>query len=145
MNAAGWLVAAVLLCAAEVLSLDLVLLMLGGAALVTAGAALATDVLLPQLVVFGLTTLVLLAVVRPLARRHLEPHAVLAAGNDRLVARHASVVQHVAADTGQVRLDGELWRARAYSPGLELPAGSTAVVASVEGATLFVYPEELPP
>ena len=143
MSAAVWLVVAVLLCAGEVLSLDLVLLMLGGAALAAAGSALVTDALLPQLVVFGATALLMLAVVRPVARRHLLPRSALSTGNDRLLARHASVVQHVGADSGQVRLDGELWRARPYAPGLELPAGSTAVVASIEGATLFVYPEEL--
>ncbi len=40
MPAAVWLVIGLLLCAAEVLTLDLVLLMLGTAALATAGAAL---------------------------------------------------------------------------------------------------------
>jgi len=145
VSAAVWLVAAVLLCAGEVLSLDLVLLMLGAAAGVTAAAALVADDLLPQLVVFGATALLLLAVVRPVARRHLLPRTALPAGNERLVARAARVVQHVGADSGQVRLDGELWRARPYNAGLELPPGTTAVVASVEGATLLVYPEELPP
>jgi membrane protein implicated in regulation of membrane protease activity len=42
-----------------------------------------------------------------------------------------------------VRLDGELWRARAYAGGADVAAGRTVVVASVEGATLHVYPEHL--
>ncbi len=44
-----WLLAAVALCAAEMLTLDLVLLMLGVAALVTAGAALVLDPLSLQI------------------------------------------------------------------------------------------------
>lgn len=143
MPAALWLLVAVLLCAGEVFTLDLVLLMLGGAALAAAGTALLTDELVPQLVVMGATALVLLAVVRPVARRSLEVQAALPHGAARLQGRRAVVVQHVDERGGQVRLDGELWRALPYAGGADLPSGTTAVVASVEGATLLVYPEEL--
>lgn len=142
VSAGVWLVLGLVLCAAEVLTLDLVLLMLGTAALVTAAAALATSSLPLQLAVLAGTAGVLLVAVRPVARRHLESPA-LPAGRERLRGRTVLVVQEVADDTGQVRLDGELWRARPYAGGAPVPAGSTAVVGAVEGATLFVYPEEL--
>ena len=60
-----------------------------------------------------------------------------------LTGASALVVERVSEDTGQVRINGELWRARPYAGGPPLPAGRTAVVGSVEGATLLVYPEEL--
>lgn len=142
MSPAVWLVVGLLLCAAEVLTLDLVLLMLGAAALVTAAAALATASLPLQLAVLVGTAGVLLVAVRPVARRHLERPS-LPAGGERLRGRTVLVVQDVADDTGQVRLDGELWRARPYAGGPPLAAGRTAVVGAVGGATLFVYPEEL--
>lgn len=137
-----WLLAAIALCAAEVLTLDLVLLMLGAAALMTAGAALFVDPLALQLAVFASSAGLLLVGVRPVARRHLAVRA-LPSGNDRLAGRHVTVVQPIGPDSGQVRVDGELWRARPYAGGPDLPAGSTAVVAEVEGATLHVYPEDL--
>lgn len=143
MGAGVWLVGAVLLCAGEVLTLDLVLLMLAGAALAAAATALVTASLLAQLAVLAASAVVLLAVVRPVARRHLESRTALPSGKDRLQGRQALVVQHVDEGGGQVRLDGELWRARPYAGGPDLAPGSTAVVASVEGATLLVYPEEL--
>ncbi len=143
MHPVVWLLAAIALCAAEMLTLDLVLLMLGAAALVTAGAALVVDPLPLQIAVFAATSGVLLVGVRPLARRSLEVHA-LPSGNARLTGRRVTVVEPVGRDTGQVRVDGELWRARAYAGAPELPVGSTAVVASVDGATLHVYPDELP-
>ena len=142
MSAGVWLVIGLLLCAAELLTLDLVLLMLGTAALVTAAAALATGSLPLQLVVLAGTAGVLLVAVRPVARRHLE-HPSLPAGGERLRGRSVLVVQDVEDDAGQVRLDGELWRARPYAGGPPVAAGRTAVVGAVEGATLFVYPEEL--
>ncbi len=137
-----WLLAAIALCVAEVLTLDLVLLMLGTAALVTAGAAVVVDGLALQLVVFSLTAGLLLAGVRPVARRHLQVRA-LPSGPDRLTGRRALVVQPVGTSGGQVRIDGELWRARTYEGCPEIAAGGTAVIASVEGATLHVYPDDL--
>lgn len=142
MSAAVWLVIGLLLCAAELLTLDLVLLMLGTAALVTAGAALVTASLPLQLVVLAGSAGALLVLVRPVARRHLAV-AALPSGRDRLRGRAVTVVQEVADDSGQVRLDGELWRARPYAGGPPVAVGRTAVVGAVEGATLFVYPEEI--
>jgi len=141
VSAAVWLVLGLALCAAEVLTLDLVLLMLGTALLVTAGAALLTGSLVAQLAVLGASSAALLVLVRPVARRHLAVPA-LPSGKDRLTGRTATVVQQVHDEGGQVRLDGELWRARPYAGGHALAPGTPAVVGSVDGATLFVYPEE---
>jgi membrane protein implicated in regulation of membrane protease activity len=143
VSALVWLLLAVALCAGELFTLDLVLLMLAGAALAGAGTAVVTDSLTVQVVVAGVTAVALLAVVRPVARRHLTVPA-LPAGRERLHGRTAVVVQAVGADSGQVRLDGELWRARPYSGGPDVAAGQTVVVAQVDGATLHVYPQELP-
>lgn len=138
-----WLLVAVALCAGELLTLNLVLVMLAGAALAGGGAALVTDSLPAQAVVAAAAAVVLLALVRPVVRRHLEVPA-LAAGTDRLRGRPALVVQDVTAGSGQVRLDGELWRARPWSGGPDVAAGSTVVVAAVDGVTLHVYLEGPP-
>ncbi len=143
MPAVLWLVLALALCAGELLTLDLVLLMLGGAALAGAGAALVADAVVVQALVAGVTGLLLLGLVRPLARRHLEVPGRLS-GRARLTGRTALVVEAVTENSGQVRLDGELWRARPWSGGHDVAAGRTVVVASVEGATLHVYPSEHP-
>ena len=142
MPAVLWLVVAAALCVGEVFTLDLVLLMLAGGALAGGATALVTDAVVPQVLVAGATAGLLLALVRPVARRHLEVPALPSAA-DRLRGRTAVVVQQVTADSGQVRLDGELWRARAYAGGADVPAGRAVVVAQVEGATLHVYTEEL--
>lgn len=142
MPAVLWLVLAVALCVGEVVTLDLVLLMLAGGALAGGAAALVTAALPVQAGAAALAALVLLVLVRPVARRHLEVPG-LPSGADRLRGRTALVVEPVTASGGQVRVDGELWRARPFPTGTEVPAGRTVVVAQVEGATLHVYPEEL--
>ena len=143
MHPLVWLLVAVALCVGEVLTLDLVLLMLAGAALAGGATALVTGLLPAQAAVVAVTAVLLLAVVRPVVRRHLEVPAALPSGADRLRGRPALVVQTVTEDSGQVRVDGELWRARPWSGGPDAPAGSTVVVAAVEGATLHVYLEGL--
>jgi len=137
-----WLLLAVALAVGEVATVNLVLLMLAGAALAGGATALVTASLPAQAAVAGLTAVALLALVRPAARRRFEVPALLS-GRARLMGRTAVVVEAVTAGSGQVRLDGELWRARPWSGCADVPVGRTVVVASVEGATLHVYSEEL--
>ncbi len=139
-----WAVLAAGLLVAELFTLALVAGLLGAAA-VAALVAAAIGLGVPlQLLVFGAGSVVLLGVVRPVARRHLDVRPVLA--NDpgqALVGRDARVVTEVTDDTGQVRIDGELWRARPAVQGDVLTAGSLVFISAVQGATVSVYPKEL--
>ena len=55
----------------------------------------------------------------------------------------AVVVQRVTDDSGQVRLNGELWRARPYAGTGPVDVGKPVSVAAVEGATLLIYSSDL--
>ena len=136
-----WGLVAAALLVGELLTLALVAGLLGVGA-VAALLVAATGAGLPlQLVAFGGSSALLLTVVRPVARRHLAVRPVLA--NDStsmLVGRTAQVVQDVTDDSGQVRVDGELWRARPAVPGDVLPTGSRVLIDAVSGPTVAVYP-----
>ncbi len=137
-----WLVLGIALVGAELLTLDLVLVMIGVAALAAGGAALLGAGLTVQLLVLaGVSTVGLLGV-RPTVKRHLTTGPDLAQGSDRLVGRPATVVETVSETAGQVRLDGELWRARPYAGLADIPAGTAVSVAAITGVTLFVYPHQ---
>lgn len=137
-----WLIAAGVFAIAEVLSLDLVLIMVAGAALVAAAAgALGVPVAL-QFGVFAISAVGLLFVVRPVAKRHLE----LSAGDhktgvDALVGKEARVLQTVDAHGGRVRLEGEEWSAQAYDSTQVLEVGRTVRVMEIKGATAVVWGE----
>ena len=139
-----WAVIAAGLVVAELFTLALVAGMLGVAAVVAlVAAAIGLGVPL-QVLVFGGSSVLLLGLVRPVARKHLDVRPVLA--NDpgkALVGRDARVVIDVTDDSGQVRIDGELWRARPAVAGDVLAAGSLVFISAVEGATVSVYPKEL--
>ncbi|UQX89905.1 NfeD family protein [Jatrophihabitans telluris] len=133
-----WIIAAGLLAVAEAFSLDLVLIMLAGAALVGAGAD-AVGVPEPlQLVLAVIAGAVLLLFVRPLARRHLTP-GVHATNADALVGKEAVVLAPVTYTSGRVRLNGGEWSARAAERAQNFAPGTTVQVVAIEGATAVVW------
>lgn len=140
---AVWLVAAVALGGLELLSLDLVLLMLAAGAL---GGAAAAALGLPLLAAAGVAvavSLVGLVVVRPVAIRHLRAGPQQLTGTAALVGRDALVLAPVTGTAGRVRLAGEVWSARNYEPDGTIPAGSTVDVVSIDGATAVVLSREV--
>jgi membrane protein implicated in regulation of membrane protease activity len=132
-----WLVGGLVLGAAELLSFSYFLIWPGLAA-VAVGlwlvAAPATE-LWTQVALFAVLALALTAAGRKLVAR--EGAAPAAGGLNRrgarLVGRQVRV-RSVTHDVAEVEVDGEIWRAR----GEGLSEGETAVVASVDGATLVL-------
>ncbi|HEY9475737.1 MAG TPA: NfeD family protein [Mycobacteriales bacterium] len=135
-----WLVAAGVLAVAEVLSLDLVLIMCAGGAAVAAGVAGIGAPPAVQMVAFAVSAVGLLGMVRPAARRRLElsvpDHRT---GIGALVGQQAVVVRTVDARGGRVRLAGEEWSARAYDSTQVLVEGTTVSVMEIRGAEAVVW------
>jgi membrane protein implicated in regulation of membrane protease activity len=139
-----WLVLGVLLVVSEIISLTLVLGMLGVGALVAAGLAFAGLPLLVQLVGFAAASSALLLFVRPPVKAALDRGGTTARTDARMLqGASAVVVQRVTDDSGQVRLNGELWRARPYAGTGPVDVGKPVSVAAVEGATVLVYSSDL--
>ena len=142
-----WLVVGVALLLAEVFTLTVVLGMLGIAALVAAAVAAGGLGAVAQALAFAGTSTALLAFARPPVQRllsrgggDLDGHRTDARA---LTGATAMVVERVSDDSGQVRLNGELWRARPYAGTAPVEAGLPVSVAAVDGATLLVYSPDL--
>ncbi|MFF0490502.1 NfeD family protein [Nocardia sp. NPDC003482] len=140
MAAIVWLVAGILLAAAEMLTGDFTLLMLGGAALVTAGVAgVAHTSLLIDAVVFGVSALGLILLVRPmLLRRFATPPPTLT-NVHALPGKTAKVLETIDGDQGRVKIDGEVWSARPFDPTEVYPAGETVYIMKIDGAHAVVW------
>ncbi|MER7211357.1 NfeD family protein [Streptosporangium sp. NPDC000239] len=138
-----WLILAVALGVAEIFTLTTALGLLGGAALITSVTA-ALGLPLPlQFLVFAVTTVAGMVVVRPIARRHLKPPpADRRFGVQALVGKSAYALSEVTGRDGRVRIGGEEWSARAYDETLVIPAGAVVDVIEIEGATALVYPRD---
>ena len=133
-----WLGAALLLGVIEMLTLDLVLVMFAGGALVTAGLAALGAPLWVQILGFAATSTLLLIALRPWLLRHLRRRVPLAETNAAAhLGREAVVVLPVTAHSGRVKLAGEVWTARTEDPGT-IAVGDEVRVVKIEGATAVV-------
>src|SRR3954453_16887787 len=107
---------------------------LGGMAVALAGGAVAF-----QLVAFVAVSLALLAVVRPIAKRHLVDRTPLQlAGVDVVIGKTARVPQAVDRHGGRIKLGADEWSARSQHEGEAFAIGETVRILQVEGATAVV-------
>jgi membrane protein implicated in regulation of membrane protease activity len=135
-----WLVAGIIAAVGEILTTGFFLApfavgAFGGmlVALVGGGGA-------AQGIVFAVLTLICFALVRPIAKRHMYQPPQLRTGTAALVGRQAMVLETVDNDhaSGQVRIDGEVWTARAYDDDRIIEAGTKVHVVEIRGATALV-------
>jgi membrane protein implicated in regulation of membrane protease activity len=133
-----WLIAAGVMAVGEILTLGLFLGPIAAAALVAGGVALVGGAVVLQWVVFILVAASSLAVLRPVARRHLHTPAKLRTGVAALVGKPAVVLERVDANGGSVKLGGEIWSARAYDEDRVMEPGTRVEVLKIDGATALV-------
>jgi membrane protein implicated in regulation of membrane protease activity len=137
-----WLIIAVVLGGAEIFTLTAVLGLLGGAALLTSGAAALGLPLVLQFVVFAIAAAAGLVVLRPVAARHMLRPQLDRFGVEALTGRTGYVLREVTRQGGRVRIGGEEWTARALDESVVIPVGATVDVFQIDGATAVVYSKE---
>ena len=135
-----WLGLAIVLGVLELLSLDLILLMLAAGAvlgMVTAVVGLGVPL---QVLAAVAGSVAALAFVRPSFVKRLGSGPDLVLGHDALVGRQAVVVEQVSSQGGRVRISGELWSARPYDDDVVIEPGAKVDVYQIKGATALVHP-----
>mgnify|MGYP000532749388 CR=1 FL=1 len=134
-----WLIAALALAGAEVLTGDLFLLMLSGGALAAAASSwlLALPVWVDGLV-FLLVSVLLLVGVRPAIKRRMQSGKGLLDPAKALEGKSALVLDRVARHEGQVKRDGEIWTGRPHVETDVYEAGDQVTVVNIDGATAVV-------
>jgi membrane protein implicated in regulation of membrane protease activity len=138
--AALWVVAAAVLALAELFTLTLVLGLVAPAALLAALVAALGGGLPLQLGAFAGTSLAMLLGVRPIARRHLKTAPRHRDNVAALPGSRALVLERVTADSGLVRIGGDVWTARAYDEAQVMEPGESVLVFDISGATALVHP-----
>lgn len=133
-----WLIVAAVLAAGEVATTGFILGPLAVAAVLTALVALAGAGVVLQLIAFIAASIASIALLRPIAVRHLRVPARIRTGTAALVGSKAVVLERVDADGGRVKIGGEVWSARAFLDGQVIEPGARVEVAEIEGATALV-------
>jgi membrane protein implicated in regulation of membrane protease activity len=135
-----WLLVAVIFGIGEIATTGLFLGPFAVGALLAALADAVGAGTIVELAVFLVASVILLAALRPLARAHMRQPARLRTGTAALVGRSATVLERIdnGDDIGRVRLDGEVWRARAYDDDEVIEPGARVHVIEIRGVTAMV-------
>ncbi len=134
-----WLLAAVALAVGEVVTTGFVLGPIALAAIAAALVAALGGGLVVQMIVFIAGSVATIALLRPIAQRHLRTPSAIRTGTAALVGARAVALERVDDVGGSVKIGGETWTARSYMEGQVIEPGSRVEVAKIEGATALVY------
>ena len=138
-----WVIIAAVLSTVELLTLTVAAGLLAVAAVAAAVTAALGAGGAGQAAAFAVAGGVSMSVVLPAVRRHRRAARPAArTGVAALVGQSALVIEPVDAHYGRVRINGEVWSARAFTPGQVIPAGAVVDVFEIDGATALVYKEE---
>ena len=136
-----WLAVALVAGTVEVLTLDLIFLMVAGGAVAAAIAAAFGAPVVVDVLVFAVTSALLLLAARPPLLAYVRRSVPgTPTGPAALVGSEGEVLVPVSRDGGRVKLAGEVWTARSAAGGLPLEVGSQVKVVRIDGATAVVAP-----
>ena len=139
-----WLGLMVLFLVVEAATVTMVSLWFAGGALAALAAALLGGGLVWQIGAFILVSTALLALLRPMARKHFTPK-LTKTNVDSVIGTQGYVtadIDNVAA-TGTVKLGAMEWTARSAT-GEKISTGTLVKVEKIEGVKAFVVPVEVP-
>lgn len=142
-----WLSLAFLLAVAEVLSLDLVLIMLAVGAVAGAGVAVvAPGLWWLQIVVALGVSFGMLALLRPTLMAKVRNMPGYRSSTAKMVGSTGVAISEITRNGGEIKVDGQSWTARPYSADLVIETGTEIEVYEIDGAIAVVYPrhEALP-
>jgi len=135
-----WVIVAVVFAVGEIANMSFYLLPFAIGAGAAAIVSLAGGDTALSVVTFVILTAISFGVVRPIARRHITMPPQLRTGTNALVGKQAIVLERIANDenAGAIRLEGEVWTARAYDDDEVIEAGKRVQVIEIRGATALV-------
>jgi membrane protein implicated in regulation of membrane protease activity len=135
-----WILAAVVLALGEIATLGFFLAPFAAGALLAGLVAALGGGTTVSIVVFIAFSVVFLAGIQPIARRHRRMPPRLRSGTYALVGKTGTVTERIsnADDLGYVKVDGELWRARAYVDDTIIEPGIRVQIVEITGATALV-------
>ena len=144
MNTILWLGLMVLFLVIEATTVTMVSLWFAGGALAALAVAAMDGSFLLQIIAFALVSTVMLALLRPIARKHFTPK-LTRTNVDSIIGTEGYVTSDIdnVAATGTVKLGAMEWTARSVT-GEKISTGTLVKVEKIEGVKAFVIPVEVP-
>ena len=144
MNTILWLGLMVLFLVIEATTVTMVSLWFAGGALAALAVAAMDGSFLLQMAAFLAVSAVMLALLRPMARKHFTPK-LTRTNVDSIIGTEGYVTSDIdnVAATGTVKLGAMEWTARSVT-GEKISTGTLVKVEKIEGVKAFVTPVEVP-
>ena len=138
MNEAIWLIIAVVLGVIEASTSTLVTIWFALAALIVAGIAIFVENIWVLFAIFIIISAVLVVITRPLTKRFLNKKTV-ATNADRIILAKGIVTEQIdpIQNTGQVRVLGQIWSAKAVD-GEPIEVDAIVMIKALEGVKVVV-------
>ncbi len=138
-----WLLMAAIFIVIELVTLGLTTIWFAGGAFVAAIAGACGANLVIQVILFLVVSIVLLVLTRPIAVKHLDSK-IEKTNSEALIGKTAVVMQeiHNVNGTGQAKINGMEWTARAKNESEIIPAGTNVSIVDISGVKLIVEVEK---
>ena len=137
-----WLSLAFLLGVAEIMSLDLVLIMLAVGALAGAGiAVIAPSLWWLQILVASGISIMMLLLLRPTLLAKVRNMPGYRSSSAKMVGSSGVATSQIDKAGGEIKVDGQSWSARPYSSDLVIEQGTEIEVYEIDGVIAVVYPK----
>jgi membrane protein implicated in regulation of membrane protease activity len=140
-----WLILVVIFGALEAASVALTSIWFAAGALVALFVSFLVPVLWIQALVFAVVSLAALLLIRPLAQKMMQPKGKVPTNADRILGQEGVVTETIdnLAATGQVKVSGQVWTARAADEE-RIFAGEQVKVLRIDGVKLLVERANVP-
>lgn len=138
-----WLLMAAIFIVIELVTLGLTTIWFAGGAFVAAIAGALGAGLAIQVIIFLIVSIVLLILTRPIAVKHLDSN-IEKTNTEALIGQTAVVLQEInnLEGTGQARINGMEWTARAKNEDEIIPVGTNVTIVEISGVKLIVEVEK---
>jgi membrane protein implicated in regulation of membrane protease activity len=139
----GWVLWVILACAfgvGEMLTTSFFLAPFALGAALAAVVSVAGGGSVAAVISFVVASVLVLAFVRPIARRHMKMPPQIRTGAAALIGKDAIVLERIEnlEGVGCVRIDGEVWTARALYDDEVIEKGTRVQIVDIKGATALV-------
>jgi membrane protein implicated in regulation of membrane protease activity len=134
-----WLIVMVIMILIEIPTLGLTTIWFAGGALIAFILAALNTPFVVQVVVFLVSSLILLFLTRPIAAKYFNKDRART-NVEAMIGRAAIVVGEIdnLQGIGRVTVGGQEWSARTLQEGIVLPVGTVVVIRAINGVKLMV-------
>jgi len=139
LNSMIWLGIVILMLVIEIITLGLTTFWFAGGALVAFVAALLGAPLVVQIILFVVVSVALLVITRPIALKYFNKSRVKT-NVESIIGKEGIVTDTIdnLSGTGQVKIDGMDWTARAKDSHRSFEIGETVRVVEIQGVKVIV-------